>query len=130
MEGKLMPDRNWSAIRSGATFQTLVARIILFEDPKAVPFGRPGRDGGQDVRSGDGKLVYQAKYHEDGSAAAAIRDAKKEAEKIQKYKQPENTRYAQWKGVKHWRLVTNALFNPTDEEPGRLRLYRCLKPRD
>jgi len=79
-------------------------------------FGRPGKDGGQDARSGDGTRVFQAKYHEDGSAAKAIADAKKEAAKIVEYRKPGHARYEQWHGVTHWHLVTNAPFNTTDRQ--------------
>src|SRR5262249_8921730 len=74
------------------------------------------KDGGQDARSGDGTRVFQAKHHEDGSVAKAIADAKKEAVKIVEYRKLGHTRYEQWKGVTHWRLVTNVPFNPTDRQ--------------
>jgi len=111
-----MAERKWGAIASGATFEALATTVVFFEDPKASLFGRRGKDGGQDARSGDGIRVFQAKHHESGSAASAIRDAKREAEKIEKYRQPDHSRYGQWKGVSHWRLVTNAAFNPTDKQ--------------
>ncbi|RYD66550.1 MAG: ATP-binding protein [Verrucomicrobiaceae bacterium] len=111
-----MADRKWGAIASGATFEALATTIVFFEDPKAALFGRRGMDGGQDARSGDGTRVFQAKHHEDGSSASAIRDAKKEAAKIRDYRQPSHQRYNQWLGVTHWRLVTNAPFNPTDHQ--------------
>ncbi len=111
-----MADRNWARIESGVTFEALATTIVWFEDPKAALFGRRGRDGGQDVRSGDGTLVYQAKHHEDGSAAKAIADAKKEAAKIGRYRQPTHARHGQWAGVSNWRLVTNAAFNPTNRQ--------------
>ena len=57
-----MADRNWGMIRSGATFEGLASTIVFFEDHRAVLFGRRGKDGGQDVLSGDGKTVYQAKF--------------------------------------------------------------------
>jgi hypothetical protein len=110
-----MADRNWNFITSGATFEELVRALIGFEDPKAQLFGRPGKDGGQDIRSGDGTRVFQAKHHENGSAAKAIADAKREAAKIVEYRKPGHARYEQWKGVTHWRLVTNAKFNPADQ---------------
>lgn len=110
-----MAERNWSAITSGATFEALATTIVFFEDSGASLFGRRGKDGGQDARSSDATRVFQAKHHENGSAAAAIRDAKNEAKKIAKYCQPGHSRHAQWKGVTHWRLVTNAAFNPTDK---------------
>jgi hypothetical protein len=111
-----MAERKWGAITSGATFESLATTIVFFEDPAACLFGRPGKDGGQDARSGDGKRVFQAKHHKSGSAAAAIRDAKREAKKIEAYRKPGHARHAQWAGVTHWRLVTNAVFNPTDQQ--------------
>jgi hypothetical protein len=110
-----MAERNWGAITSGATFEALARTIISFEDDRASLFGRQGKDGGQDARSSDATRVFQAKYHENGSAAAAIRDATNEAKKIAKYRQPGHARHAQWKGVTHWRLVTNAAFNPSNK---------------
>ncbi len=110
-----MAERKWGAITSGATFESLATTIVFFEDPRASLFGRRGKDGGQDARSGDGTRVFQAKHHENGSAAAAIRDAKSEARKIEEYRKPGHSRHEQWNGVTHWRLVTNAAFNPTDK---------------
>jgi len=109
-----MDHPNWGLITSGATFEALVTTLVFFEDEDAVLFGRRGRDGGQDVRSGDGLRVFQAKHHVDRSAAKAIADAKDEAAKIAKYRDPMHPRVAQWRGVKYWRLVTNAAFNPSD----------------
>src|SRR6266542_3713057 len=106
-----MAERKWGTITSGVTFESLATTIVFFEDPKASLFGRRGKDGGQDARSGDGTRVFQAKHHVTGSAAAAIRDAKSEAEKIEKYRQPGHSRHEQWQGVTHWRLVTNAAFS-------------------
>jgi hypothetical protein len=114
-----MTERNWGAIASGATFEALATTLVFFEDNGARLFGRPGKDGGQDARSADGTQVFQAKYHAAGSAAKAISDAKKEATKIAAYRTPGHARHAQWNGVTHWRLVTNAAFNPTDEQAWR-----------
>lgn len=111
-----MAERKWGAITSGATFEALATTIVFFEDPSAALFGRRGKDGGQDARSGDGTRVYQAKHHESGSAAKAIADARKEAGKIAVYRQPNHERHEQWKGVTHWRLVSNAAFNPADRQ--------------
>lgn len=111
-----MAERKWGFITSGATFEALATTIVYFEDPKATLLGRRGKDGGQDARSGDGTCVFQAKHHEGGSAASAISDAKKEATKIEDYRQPGHARHAQWQGVTHWRLVTNATFNPSDKQ--------------
>lgn len=111
-----MAGRNWAFISSGATFESLATTLIFFEDPGAALFGRRGKDGGQDARSSDGTRVYQAKHHIDGSAAKAIADAKKEAAKIAEYRTPRHPRESQWRGDTHWCLVTNAVFNPTDNK--------------
>lgn len=108
--------KKWGLITSGATFQSLACTLIFFEDPNAALFGRPGKDGAQDARSGDGTRVFQMKHHQNASAAAAIRDAKEEAATVAKYRAPGHARHGQWLGVKHWRLVTNAVFNTTDQE--------------
>ena len=110
-----MSDRNWGLIRTGATFEGMVGTLLFFHDPGAALFGRPGKDGGQDMRSSDGIRVFQAKYHRSELAATAIRDAKNEAKQIENYRQPRHGRHAQWQGVAHWRLVTNAPFNPTQK---------------
>ena len=109
-----MADRNWGLISNGATFEELARVLVGFTDPLAKLFGRRGPDGGQDMCSGDGRRVFQAKYHQNASAAAAIRDAKAEAQKIAKYKQAANKRCDQWQEVREWCLVTNAEFNPAD----------------
>ena len=111
-----MANRNWGQITNGATFESLATTLLFFEDPRAALFGRCGKDGGQDARSGDGKRVFQAKYHQDGSAAKAIADAKKEVKKIAKYRTPKHEREPQWRGVTHWRLVTNAAFNSANQQ--------------
>lgn len=111
-----MAEPNWGLISSGATFEALALTLVRFEDPKATLFGRRGKDGGQDALSGDGKMVYQAKHHVDGSAAKAIADALKEADKIADYRKDGHPRAVQWRGVTQWRLVCNAAFNPTDRQ--------------
>ncbi len=108
--------RNWGLIRSGETFEALATTLVFFEYPDARLFGRRGRDGGQDARSGDGTTVYQAKHHQAPTAAKAIADAKAEAVNVAKYRKVKHPRHAQWKGVTNWVLVTNASFNPTDQE--------------
>jgi hypothetical protein len=108
--------KKWGLITSGAMFQSLACTLIFFEDPNAALFGRPGKDGAQDARSGDGTRVFQMKHHQNASAAAAIRDAKEEAATVAKYRTPGHARHGQWLDVKHWRLVTNAVFNTTDQE--------------
>ncbi|MBX3157652.1 MAG: hypothetical protein KF773_16895 [Deltaproteobacteria bacterium] len=111
-----MAARNWGQIANGTTFEALVSTLVFFEDPGAALFGRRGKDGGQDCRSGDGTLVYQAKHHEDGSAAKAIADARREAAKIADHRKPGASRHREWNLVTRWRLVTNATFNPRDHQ--------------
>lgn len=111
-----MAQPNWGMIRSGPTFEALLSMLVFYEDPKARLFGRPGKDGGQDVRSGDGSMVYQAKFHEVKNPSHAFSDAKTELEKIRYYRTPDHARYEQWQGVTQWRLVTNVNFNSTDEQ--------------
>ncbi|WP_204104043.1 MULTISPECIES: hypothetical protein [Spirulina sp. CCY15215] len=106
-----MSEINWGYIRSGATFESLVHSLVLFEDPNAFLFSRPGKDRGQDARSGDGRIVYQAKFHQNGSAADVRRDAKKEASKIAEYRSEPI-----WKDVTEWILVTNVGFNPQTDD--------------
>ena len=53
-EKGVMANRDWNLIASGATFEALATTLVFFEDPKAALFGRRGKDGGQDARSGDG----------------------------------------------------------------------------
>jgi hypothetical protein len=107
--------RSWGLIRSGPTFERLVTTLLFFEDPEARLFGRRGKDGGQDARSGDRKTVYQAKHHERPTAAKALTDARKEAKKIAKYQKKEPQK-SLWAGVENWVLATNASFNPADEQ--------------
>lgn len=111
-----MADRKWGAIADGSTFEAMATTLIFFEDSRAALFGRRGIDGGQDARSGDGQLVFQAKHHEDESATKAIADAKKEAAKISDYRKAGHARHEQWRSVGAWRLVTNAAFNPSDRQ--------------
>jgi len=111
-----MVQPNWGMIRSGPTFEALISMLVFYEDQDARLFGRPGKDGGQDVRSGDGLIVYQAKYHDDEKPSRAFSDAKSELKKIRHYRTPGHARYEQWRDVTHWHLVTNVNFNPTDEQ--------------
>lgn len=74
-----MAERNWGTITSGATFEALVRTIVAFEDSGASLFGRRGKDGGQDARSSDATRVFQAKHHENGSAARRYRGVRRRA---------------------------------------------------
>lgn len=111
-----MDERNWGLITSDATFQGLMTTLVFFEDPGASLFGGGGPDGAQDALSSDGTRVFQAKYRQDASGAEVIRAAKDEANKIEKYRTPGHRHEPKWRAVTHWRLVTNATWNPTCKE--------------
>ena len=111
-----MSDINWGMIRSGDTFEDLIRALILFEDPQARLYGRRGRDDGQDARSGDGRIVYQMKFHQSENASSAIADAKAEAKKIAKYQTTPRLAQEVWRGVEQWLLVSNVAFNPRNHQ--------------
>lgn len=108
--------RSWAHITSGATFEALATAIVALESPGAKLFGKRGKDGGQDARSADRKTVFQAKHHAGEAAKDAIADAFAEADKIERYREPSHQRHEQWKDAERWQLVTNAVFNPTDQQ--------------
>ncbi len=107
---------DWRLIANGATFEALVSLLVAFEDPGAHQYGRAGKDASIDVLSGDGAIVYQSKFHRDGTFSDVLADAKKEAAKIRAYRQSGHPHYEKWKGVTHWRLCTNVPLNPNDEQ--------------
>lgn len=109
-----MNDLNWGMITDGGVFESLV-HAILFSDVKdVILFGRPGKDAGQDVRTGDGKVIYQAKYHQNMTMSLAINDAKKEFDKIQEYRKPNHQNFHHWKNAERWVLMGNFEINPND----------------
>jgi len=111
-----MSDINWGLIRSGETFEDLICALIRFEDHQASLYLRRGRDDGQDARSGDGRIVYQMKFHQNEDVASAIKDAKAEAKKIAGYKSTLGLKQDVWRGVQEWILVSNVTFNPRDRQ--------------
>ena len=111
-----MMDINWSKIGTGPTFESLSSVIVRHEDVKARVYDRPGKDAAIDIKSGDGNIVYQAKYIGDQRFANAIKKSLKELDKIKKYKKENHPHYELWFGVKKWCLITNARWNPTDEK--------------
>ena len=110
-----MPSLNWGMIRDGGAFESLAHALLYAEDPGTLLFGRPGRDAGQDVRSGDGTVVYQAKFHTAPGMQAAIADALKELEKIREYRKPTHHNCRHWQSASRWVMVTNLLINPNDD---------------
>lgn len=110
-----MSEINWDSINWRA-FETLVSILILREDIEAKTYNRLGTDAGIDIKSGDGKTVYQIKYitnQEDFSAI--INKAKKELQKIKDYKNPNHKNFQYWDGVEKWCLITNTLYNPANK---------------
>lgn len=111
-----MSHLDWSKIGNGATFESMLGAILRHEDPNIEVFDRPGKDSGMDARSSDGKKVFQAKFISDLKFSKAIDEAKKEIEKIIKYKDATHPNFSLWKDVKEWCLITNAEINPKDKE--------------
>lgn len=105
---------NWNSINWRA-FETLVSILILSKDIEAKTYNRLGTDAGIDIKSGDGKTVYQVKYttNQEGFSTV-INEAKKELQKIKTYKNPSHKNFQYWDGVEKWCLITNALYNPAD----------------
>jgi hypothetical protein len=111
-----MTDLNWSKIGNGPMFESLSAVIVRQENFKARVYDRPGKDAAMDIKSGDGDIVYQAKYIGDQRFDTAIKESLKELDKIKNYKKENHPNYEFWMDVKKWCLITNARFNPTDEK--------------
>jgi hypothetical protein len=109
-------DFDWNKIGSGPKFNALVSALLRQDDHKARIFNRDGKDGAIDALSGDGKTVFQSKYHHGGSSTLAFSDAKKELAKIEKYRTAGDKWYSTWHPVEHWCLVTNVPFGPQDEQ--------------
>ena len=113
--GIFMSEIKWGLISNGTIFQSLVGTLIRYKDPEVQIYERPGPDAGIDIKSGDGKTVYQAKYiQDDNKFLEIINKAKRELEKIKTYKDKHHKNFKHWKKVKKWCLVTNAKWNPND----------------
>ncbi|MBL8624671.1 MAG: hypothetical protein JNK64_25410 [Myxococcales bacterium] len=93
-----------------------MSALLRQDDHKARIFNREGKDGAIDALSGDGKTVFQSKYHHGGSSSLAFADAKKELAKIEKHRTAGDKWYATWHPVEHWCLVTNVPFGTQDEQ--------------
>jgi hypothetical protein len=117
-----MPGLNWGMIQGGGVFESLMYEILYAEDPGTILFGRPGKDAGQDARSADGSVVYQAKYRQGLVMDGAIALALEELEKIKRYRQPDHGNHRHWKNARCWILVANFSINPNDDEKWRNRV--------
>lgn len=105
---------NWGFIENGGMMESLMHAILIAEDYHTNLFGRPGKDAGQDARSGDGSVIYQSKYGDSLKMAGAINLARKELEKIKKYREANHPNYKDWKDAKEWVLFANFSINPND----------------
>ncbi len=108
-------DINWGVINNGGVFESLMHALLYVEDHSIVLFGRPGKDSGQDARTADGTIVYQAKYRNNGSYSGIESTITKEFEQLEKYRKPEHANYKHWKNVKKWVLYINIPLNPNDK---------------
>lgn len=106
---------NWGMISDGGAFESLMHAILYAEDPSTILFGRPGKDAGQDARSADGTVVYQAKYRQGLVMDGAIDLAMEELDKIKSYRQPAHANYEHWRNARRWVLVANFSINPNDD---------------
>ena len=117
----------WNAL-NWRTFETLVSILLLHEDIEAKTYLRLGSDAGIDVKSGDRKTVYQAKYiTNQENFSNVIKEAKKELLKITNYKSPNHKNFKYWDGVEKWCLITNALYNSSDENKWKEEIEKGFK---
>ena len=111
---------DWSRIQNPERFEGLMRALLGFEYPDAHLFGRAGRDAGQDMRSKDGTIVYQFKFHGNYNttdpAGVIKKIVKEELKQIRKYRKEGDGNYKKWKDVTHWELWTNLTLNPEDVE--------------
>ena len=106
---------NWGMIQDGGVFESLMHSILFAEDAGALLFGRPGKDAGQDARSADGRVVYQAKYRQGLVMDGAIDLALEELAKIKEYRQPSHVNHIHWGHAQRWVLVANVSINSNDD---------------
>jgi len=109
-----MSSLNWAMVSDGGIFESLMHAILFAEDAGTLLFGRPGKDAGQDARSSDGNVVYQAKYRKGLTMDGTIVLAKEELSNIKKYSDSKHSNYKHWKDAQRWVLVANFSINPND----------------
>jgi len=110
-----MSNLNWGMIQDGGTFESLMHAILYAEDAGMILFGRPGKDAGQDARSSDGAVVYQAKYRQGLTMERAVSLALEELKKINRYRQATHDNHRHWQNACRWILAANFNINPNDE---------------
>ena len=117
-----MSTLNWGIISEGGAFESLMHAVLYAEDPGTILFGRPGRDAGQDARSADGTVVYQAKYRQGLVMDGAIDLALEELDKVKNYRQPAHANYEHWRNARRWVLVANFSINPNDDAKWQMQV--------
>ena len=57
-----MSQINRNLLNNSRVFETLVSILLLHKDIEAKTYLRLGRNAGIDIKSSDGKTIYQEKY--------------------------------------------------------------------
>ena len=118
---------NWNSL-DNKKFEKMVSILILHNDIEAKTYNRPGPDAGIDIKSSDGKTVYQIKYTtKSENFSQIISEAKKELKKIKKYRDPNHNNFQHWDKVEEWCLITNASCNPLDESKWKKKIETPFK---
>lgn len=118
---------NWGLIQDGGTFESLMHAILYAEDSGIILFGRPGKDAGQDARTADGTVIYQAKYRQGLVMEGAVALALEELEKIKRYRQPEHRNCKHWGSARLWILVANFSTNSNDDAKWRRKVVPAFQ---
>lgn len=114
---------NWGHVSDGGVFESMVHCLLFAEDAGTLLFGRPGRDGAQDARSSNGKIVYQAKFKSDGfNMDGVVNCALEELVLIRNYKNPMHPNYKHWKFADTWVMVANIKLNPNDDSKWKTKV--------
>lgn len=122
-----MPALNWGLIQDGGVFESLMHAVLYADDPSTILFGRPGKDAGQDARTSDGTVIYQAKYRQGLVMDGAVDLALEELEKIKTYRQSSHPNFRHWQNAKRWVLFANFSINPNDDAKWRTQVALNFK---
>jgi len=114
-------------IQDGGVFESLMHCILYAEDHSTILFGRPGKDAGQDARTFDGRIVYQAKYRKGIAMDGAIALALDELQTIKKYRQHTHVNHIHWQHAQHWVLFANFSINPNDNMKWREKVVPAFR---
>lgn len=105
----------------GCSWESMMHMLLSHMDSHLKNYSRSGRDNGIDAISGDGLVVYQAKYHEKPSIDSCIKDLHDEMRKVGGYRK----KIEYWKPVEKWVLFTNVEKNPNDEQKWEDAVAKC-----